>query len=486
MVMQKWIQNTLLIALTILIPQVGFSQESPRIEINPGDIDIFLNDSIQFSVSYYDTNGIEFDTTANWTLYPQSKGEVDESGWFYPFSPGECLLTAELDSLSDQVLITILPPRDDPPDPDGNECLFVSPTDTLVTVGSQIQFKAFFGDTLVPEDSSLTWNLLGMPLGSLSDEGLLHVESPGFALIEALSGDRSGASFIIATDSTEDTTGINHIQITRDSPNPNGYTIMRELEEGEYWVISGLPHPLNILNGSSVYFPVGCLSEDIRIHIALPGFFQVGADTVAYGHNHVVAGVQFQVMTDDTTIVEPYYFDTPLIAGMIYKRGLLDHLGLIPEDLGLYFGMTEGDSLSFDATGITHTIVDEYHNRVYAAVAHFSQLLVAGNVTNPLFVDENMISGPEGFKLYQNYPNPFNPSTSINYSLSTSAEVNLTIFDITGRELASFDRGIQAPGQYQIVWNGQNSQGNLVSTGVYFCRLTTPTQSQTVKMVLLR
>lgn len=471
--------------MVILIPLVGFSQESPRIEINPGDIDIVLTDSIQFSVSYYDTNGIEFDTTANWTLHPQSKGEVDASGWFYPLAPGECLLTAELDTLSDQIMITILSPGDDPPD-DGHECIFVSPTDTLLTVGDQIQFEAFYGDTLIPEDSVITWNLLGMAIGSLSDEGLLAVDSPGFALIEALSGDRSGASFVIAADSTVDTTGINHIQITRDSPNPNGYTIMRELEEGEYWVISGLPHPLNILNGSSVYFPVGCLSEDIRIHIALPGFFQVGPDTVAFGHSHVVAGVQFQVMTDDTTIVEPYYFNTPLIAGMIYKRGLLDHLGLIPEDLGLYFGMTEDDSLSFDATGITHTIVDEYHNRVYAAVAHFSQLLVAGNVSNTLAMDDNMVSGPEIFTLYQNYPNPFNPSTSINYSLSKATEVNLTIFDITGRELATFTQGIQTAGQYQIVWNGQNSQGNLVSTGVYFCRLTTPTQSQTVKMVLLR
>ncbi|MBT3227896.1 MAG: T9SS type A sorting domain-containing protein [Candidatus Marinimicrobia bacterium] len=484
--MQKRTFYSVVITLVILIPLGGFSQESPRIEINPGDVDIFLNDSLQFSVSYYDTNGVEFDTTASWTLHPSSKGEVDESGWFYPSSPGECLLTAELDTLSDQIMITIVSPGEDPPDDDGSEYLFIAPTDTLLVVGDQIQFEAFYGDTLVPEDSVITWSLLGMPIGALSEEGLLQVESPGFALIEALSGDRSGASFIIAADSSLDTTGINHIQITRDSPNPNGYTVMRELEEGEYWKISGLPHPLNILNGSSVYFPVGCLSEDIRIHVALPGFFQVGADTVEYGHNHVVAGVQFKVMTDDSTVVEPYYFNTPLIAGMIYKRGLLSHLGLLPENLGLYFGMTDGDSIYFDDTGITHTIVDEYNNRIYSAVAHFSELVVAGDVTSTLALDDEIISGPESFSLYQNYPNPFNPSTNINYSLNKPAEVSLSIFDIAGRELATFTQGFQTAGQYQIVWNGKNSQGSLVSTGVYFCRLQTPTQSQTVKMVLLR
>jgi hypothetical protein len=148
--------------------------------------------------------------------------------------------------------------------------------------------------------------------------------------------------------------------------------------------------------------------------------------------------------------------------------------------------MTDGDSIYFDDTGITHTIVDEYNNRIYSAVAHFSELVVAGDVTSTLALDDEIISGPESFSLYQNYPNPFNPSTNINYSLNKPAEVSLSIFDIAGRELATFTQGFQTAGQYQIVWNGKNSQGSLVSTGVYFCRLQTPTQSQTVKMVLLR
>ena len=96
------------------------------------------------------------------------------------------------------------------------------------------------------------------------------------------------------------------------------------------------------------------------------------------------------------------------------------------------------------------------------------------------------MSGPETFTLYQNYPNPFNPSTHINYSLTQSTEVIVTVFDISGREITAFAPGYQSTGQYQIVWNGQNSHVNMVSAGVYFCRLRTPAQTQTVKMVLLR
>lgn len=484
--MQKINRFPSFIMVLIAVPLMVLAQESPRIEISPGDVDILLTDSIQFSTTYYDTAGVGIDTSASFSIHPHNKGSIDEAGWFFPNSPGECLLTAELDDLTDQVTITILTSGEEPPENDGSSNIFVAPKDTLLTVGDHIQFQAFYGDTLIPEDSLITWELIGMPIGDLSEDGVLEVNVPGFALIEAISGDHSGASFIMAADSSVDTSGINHITITRDSPNPNGYSTMRELQEGEYWTMSGLPHPLNVLNGSSVYFPVGSLSEDIRIHVSLPGFFQVGNDTVETGHNHVVAGVQFKVMTDDTTVVEPYYFNTPLIAGMIYKRGLLEHLGLAPENLGLYFGIMEGDSLIFDETGISNTIVDEYNNRIYSAVVHFSELVVAGNVTITASTDETMSGTPKSFVLHQNYPNPFNPSTSINYTLATPTEVNLTIFDVTGREVMTYAQGYQVEGQYQVVWDGEDHNGTLLSAGVYLCRMKTATHSQTVKMVLLR
>jgi len=484
--MNRATRFSMMLALVLMVPWVTWAQVLPRIEIEPGDLDILLDDSIRFSVTYLDTAGQPTDTLATWSIHPHAKATIDDSGWFFPNSPGECLLTAILDTLSDQVTVSILSPDEDPPEHDGNNHLSILPSDTLVSPGSPVQYQAFFGDTLLHEDSLITWNLLGMPIGTLDQHGLLQVTAAGFGLVEAISGEHAGAGFILAAETESDTSDINHIRITRDSPNPRGYSLMRELNEGETWTISGLPHPMNILNGSRIFFPLGSLSEDIRIHIALPGFFQVGPDTVNTGHDHVLAGVQFQVMTDDSTIVEPYLFDSPLIAGLVYKRGLMDQLGFQPDDLGLYFGMDLGDSVSFDETGITHTLVDPYSNRVYAAVAHFSTLLVAGNVSAAGIEVRDWEAQPKTFTLHQNYPNPFNPGTRIRYTLEAGATVRLSILDVNGREVVELIQDYLPPGSYQLDWDACDAQGRPVAAGVYLCCMQTPSLSQTVKMVLLK
>lgn len=59
--------------------------------------------------------------------------------------------------------------------------------------------------------------------------------------------------------------------------------------------------------------------------------------------------------------------------------------------------------------------------------------------------------GPKGeFVLHQNSPNPFNASTEVSYSLARSAAVRVSVFDVTGREVASFDRGTQSAGEHSV------------------------------------
>ncbi len=261
---------------------------------------------------------------------------------------------------------------------------------------------------------------------------------------------------------------------------------MREIEEGGNWKIAGLPHPMNILNGGNLYFPPGCISEDIRIHMALPGFFQVGGDTIQYGYDGIVAGVQFRVLVDDTTVVEPYYFDTPLLAGLIFKRGLLANLGIEPGDLSLYFTMEGEDTLYFDSTGIGYTTVDTASNCIYSTVAHFSDLVVTETIASTVGIGEKDVVGPSGFALFQNFPNPFNPTTTIRYEVPTRTMVTLTIYDVTGRAITILENSIQTAGAYSVDWNGLNENGKPVSSGVYLARMHTSEFSQTIKMVYLQ
>ena len=93
---------------------------------------------------------------------------------------------------------------------------------------------------------------------------------------------------------------------------------------------------------------------------------------------------------------------------------------------------------------------------------------------------------PNHFRLEQNYPNPFNPKTQFNYSLSRDDYIELLIYDINGRTVSVLYDGYQRSGDHKIFWNGFDNNNNLVSSGVYFYRLSTGSLSVTKKMVLSR
>ena len=84
---------------------------------------------------------------------------------------------------------------------------------------------------------------------------------------------------------------------------------------------------------------------------------------------------------------------------------------------------------------------------------------------------------PINFALEQNYPNPFNPSTVIKYSLPQESRVKLSIYNALGEEVAVLVNDIITAGFHQTQWNGLNSTGNQVSSGIYFYRLETEGQS---------
>jgi flagellar hook assembly protein FlgD len=78
---------------------------------------------------------------------------------------------------------------------------------------------------------------------------------------------------------------------------------------------------------------------------------------------------------------------------------------------------------------------------------------------------------PTEFALAQNYPNPFNPTTTIQYALSEQSTVTLRVFNILGQEVVTLVDGVQGASHYNAVWDGRNSIGQQVSTGVYFYQL---------------
>ena len=98
---------------------------------------------------------------------------------------------------------------------------------------------------------------------------------------------------------------------------------------------------------------------------------------------------------------------------------------------------------------------------------------IMSNSFSTVIDDKNYeLTFPDEYRLYNNYPNPFNPITTIAYDLKAWSIVNLQIFDIMGRKLMTLESSVKAPGHHYTIWNGKNSKGLQMASGVYFYRLT--------------
>ena len=95
-------------------------------------------------------------------------------------------------------------------------------------------------------------------------------------------------------------------------------------------------------------------------------------------------------------------------------------------------------------------------------------------------VDDNGLT-ISSFELSQNYPNPFNPATRIRYTIPQTANVEIKIFDVLGREVETLVSELKSPGQYEVNFNG----GNLAS-GIYFYRIEAGDFIATKKMILMK
>jgi hypothetical protein len=92
------------------------------------------------------------------------------------------------------------------------------------------------------------------------------------------------------------------------------------------------------------------------------------------------------------------------------------------------------------------------------------------HVVPPLRVSDVPVAG--GFQLYQNYPNPFNPSTTISYTLDVPSFVELSIFDLQGREITRLVNERRDAGGHAVQWNVAHvREGAGAASGIYFCRL---------------
>jgi len=116
--------------------------------------------------------------------------------------------------------------------------------------------------------------------------------------------------------------------------------------------------------------------------------------------------------------------------------------------------------------------IHEENNKGFAVLGIPSQ--VTGLVTTANVVPKNYI-------LYQSYPNPFNPTTTIEYSIPNTSLVNITVYDILGRQVTELINKVQFAGKHQVLFNASN-----LASGIYFYQIHAGNFFQTKKMILLK
>lgn len=103
--------------------------------------------------------------------------------------------------------------------------------------------------------------------------------------------------------------------------------------------------------------------------------------------------------------------------------------------------------------------------------------------------NDNLIlysTNPRNFQLLHNYPNPFNTTTRIGYFLYSDMKIKLEILNISGNLIKTLVNGHQNAGLHEVVWNGENNYGKIVSSGIYFYKLQIPGKYKIGKMLIIR
>jgi hypothetical protein len=169
---------------------------------------------------------------------------------------------------------------------------------------------------------------------------------------------------------------------------------------------------------------------------------------------------------------------------------------ILPNDsIKFYYSVVMGGALHVN-TGDYATYFNADSPQAYYDHLDFSPLMATVNAADSVFhaisgfptaVDDNAGQAlPTAFSLGDNYPNPFNPSTTIDYTLSRQARVELAVYDILGRKVTTLVDAVQPAGRFSATWDGLTADGRPAATGVYFYRLKIDTYSQTKKMLLVK
>ena len=89
-------------------------------------------------------------------------------------------------------------------------------------------------------------------------------------------------------------------------------------------------------------------------------------------------------------------------------------------------------------------------------------------------------------RIVSSYPNPFNPTVTLDFTLENDSYVNIDVYNILGQKVVSLFKGDRLSGENSIMWNGKNTNGEMVSSGSYFISILNENTHLIQKVTLMK
>jgi hypothetical protein len=158
---------------------------------------------------------------------------------------------------------------------------------------------------------------------------------------------------------------------------------------------------------------------------------------------------------------------------------MTDGADLLPWAVDMLLEWHEADPVSRKEIERNGTIFGIQHNR--NPFVDRPEFATAMYVTTG--VDDESLPA---FRLHRNLPNPFNPATTIVFELPREGTVKVGVYDVSGRLVKVLADGEYPDGEHKVLWNGRDTDGREVASGVYFYKMRSEGFEAARKMILLK
>jgi hypothetical protein len=248
---------------------------------------------------------------------------------------------------------------------------------------------------------------------------------------------------------------------------------------GDFWLTNVPPGLVSLNAAAAGYFPQHEDNITITINSTISGF---NYDLVLCPQPESVDASDNYAHRID---VHWHPITDPSLTGYYVYRGLWENGEFNKLNTSPISGTSYSDTTAQDSVTYWYYVTGAYTQGTWNGES-FASRRDSGRLNGSESMGGESAPIPASFFLSQNYPNPFNPTTTISYGLPKDSQVKVEVFNLLGQRIRVLVDGYEKAGYKNLIWDGHNSNGEEVSSGVYLFRIEAGSFNDTRKMTLLR